>query len=153
VFTASAFTYDAETRTCVCPAGNTLNRFGQHRVLRDGIWTRFVGRARDCLPCPLRAQCIRTPATTKVRYVMFLEGKTTPLDTHTARMKQRIDSPAGRALYGRRFGIVEPVFGNVCYNKGLIRFTLRGRTKVDGQWKLFCLVHNIEKLARAGYAT
>ncbi len=152
VFAASAFTYDAETRTCVCPAGNTLNRNGQHRVIRDNIWTKFVGRTRDCVPCPLRAQCIRAPATTKVRAVMFLEGKTAPLDTHTARMKRRIDSPEGRALYGRRFGIVEPVFGNVCYNKGLARFTLRSQRKVDGQWKLFCLVHNIEKLARAGYA-
>ncbi|MGB3133164.1 MAG: transposase [Candidatus Macondimonas sp.] len=34
------------------------------------------------------------------------------------------------------------------HNKGLNRFTLRGQTKVDGQWKLFALVHNIEKLAK-----
>jgi hypothetical protein len=47
---------------------------------------------------------------------------------------------------------VEPVFGNIRYNKGLDRFTLRGQTKVDTQWKLFCLVHNIEKLAHHGYA-
>jgi len=72
--------------------------------------------------------------------------------THTARMKERIDTPAGRARYGQRFATVEPVFANVRYNKGLDRFTLRGRTKVDGQWKLFCLVHNIEKLAHHGYA-
>ena len=32
------------------------------------------------------------------------------------------------------------------------RFTLRGRAKVDRQWKLFCLVHNIEKLAHHGLA-
>jgi hypothetical protein len=37
-------------------------------------------------------------------------------------------------------------------NEGLNRFTLRGRQKVDGQWKLYCLVHNIEKLANHGYA-
>jgi hypothetical protein len=30
--------------------------------------------------------------------------------------------------------------------------TLRGRQKVDTQWKLFCLLHNIEKLAHHGYA-
>ncbi|MGB8436296.1 MAG: transposase, partial [Burkholderiales bacterium] len=34
------------------------------------------------------------------------------------------------------------------HNKGLDRFTLRGQAKVDGQWKLYCQVHNIEKLAR-----
>ncbi len=44
------------------------------------------------------------------------------------------------------------MFANLRHNKRLDRFTLRGRTKVDGQWKLFCLVHNIEKLAHAGYA-
>ena len=45
---------------------------------------------------------------------------------------------------------VEPVFANLRHNKGLRRFTLRGQKKVDGQFKLFCLVHNIEKLAKAG---
>jgi len=36
------------------------------------------------------------------------------------------------------------------YNKGLTRFSLRGLKKVDAQWKLFCLVQNIEKLANYG---
>lgn len=67
-------------------------------------------------------------------------------------MKRRIDTEEGRRRYAARFGVIEPVFGNLCYNKGLRRFTLRGRAKVDGQWKLFCLVHNIEKLARLRYA-
>ena len=72
--------------------------------------------------------------------------------SNDASMKQRIDSAEGRARYAMRFGTVEPVFGNLRYNKGLDRFTLRGRAKVDAQWKLFCLVHNIEKLANHGYA-
>ena len=48
--------------------------------------------------------------------------------------------------------VVEPVFGNLRHNKRLNRFTLRGQRKVDTQWKLYCLVHNIEKLAHHGYA-
>ena len=46
------------------------------------------------------------------------------------------------------------IFGSssVAPNKRLDRFTLRGRRKVDGQWKLYCLLHNIEKLAHHGYA-
>ena len=51
----------------------------------------------------------------------------------------------------RARAVAEPVFANVRYNKGLDRFTLRGHAKVDGQWKLFCLVQNIEKLAHHGY--
>jgi hypothetical protein len=84
---------------------------------------------------------------------MFHRGKTAPLPPSlTAQMKARIDAPAARARYGRRLATVEPVFANVRYNKRLDRFTLRGRAKVDGQWKLFCLVHNIETLAHRGYA-
>ena len=63
-----------------------------------------------------------------------------------------IDSEEGRRRYGQRLATVEPVFANIRYNKRLNRFTLRGRQKVDTQWKLFCLVHNIEKLAHHGYA-
>ncbi|EGK72897.1 hypothetical protein METUNv1_00726 [Methyloversatilis universalis FAM5] len=55
-------------------------------------------------------------------------------------------------MIAARFATVEPVFGNLRHNKRLTRFTLRGRTKVDGQWKLYCLVHNIEKLGHHGYA-
>ena len=67
-------------------------------------------------------------------------------------MKSKIDSEEGRRSYGQRFATVELVFANIRYNKGFNRFTLRGRRKVDTQWKLFCLVHNIEKLAHHGYA-
>jgi hypothetical protein len=41
------------------------------------------------------------------------------------------------------------VFGNI-QNKGMRRFTLRGKLKVDAQWKLFTLVHNIEKITHYG---
>jgi hypothetical protein len=46
---------------------------------------------------------------------------------------------------------VEPVFDNLRYNKPLDRFTLRGRKKVDAQWKLYSLVRNIEKLVHQGF--
>jgi len=73
-------------------------------------------------------------------------------ETATDRMKRKTDSDKGREMITRRFATVEPVFGNIRHNKRLNRFTLRSQTKVDGQWKLYCLVHNIEKLAHNGYA-
>jgi hypothetical protein len=82
----------------------------------------------------------------------FVKNQNSPLP-HTQRMRERIDSSEGRARYGRRFATVEPVFGNLRHNKQLNRFTLRGQTKVDAQWKLYCLVHNIEKLAHHGYGS
>ncbi len=68
----------------------------------------------------------------------------------TDKMKEKIDAPHGRMIYSKRLGTVEPPFGNLRYHKNLDRFTLRGRAKVDGQWKLYALVHNIEKLANCG---
>jgi transposase len=149
----SDFTYDPEARTCVCPAGKSLYSHGSGGVINGYAVVRFEGAQRDCVPCSHRDRCLRTPQKTKTRQVAFFKGKApgTP-ESHTERMRRRIDSPEGRARYGQRFATVEPVFGNIRYNKGLNRFTLRGRSKVDAQWKLFCLVHNIEKLAHHGYA-
>ncbi|WNZ58529.1 transposase [Microbulbifer sp. MKSA007] len=53
-------------------------------------------------------------------------------------------------MYGHRMSVVEPVFKSIGTNKRLNRFSLRGKSKVQGQWKMFCLVHNIEKLMRHG---
>nr|WP_231100910.1 transposase [Pseudoalteromonas luteoviolacea] len=61
-------------------------------------------------------------------------------------MKVKIDSPKGRRTYSKRLGCIEPVFGNIKVNKGMNKLTLRGEKKVNGQWKLYCLVHNLEKL-------
>jgi transposase len=158
LFQPNDFQYDPVARTCVCPAGKSLYRKGKNLVVGNLIGEQFRGAKCDCVPCPLRARCLRHPERTATRQVMFFTGrvarprKRSPPETHTARMKARIDTPEGRARYAARFGVVEPVFGNLCYNKGLRRFTLRGQAKVDAQWKLFCLVHNIEKLARLRYA-
>ena len=65
-------------------------------------------------------------------------------------MKTRIDSEQGRQVYARRLGIVEPVFANICVQKRMHRFTLRSKRKVDVQWRLFALVHNIGKIHSIG---
>jgi transposase len=153
VFTPGDFIYDPVARTCVCPAGKRLYRKGRANVTGGFVGEHFRGAKRDCEPCTLRAQCLRTPDTTPVRNVAFFRGLAAPPPRdHSAAMRARLDSPTGRVQYAQRFGTVEPVFGNLRANKRLDRFTLRGRPKVDAQWKLYCLVHNIEKLAKAGYA-
>jgi IS5 family transposase len=42
--------------------------------------------------------------------------------------------------------IAEPVFANTRTYKAMNRFTLRGKIKVNIQWLLYCMVHNIGKL-------
>jgi hypothetical protein len=65
-------------------------------------------------------------------------------------MKTKIDSPQGKKIYARRLGVVEPVFANICVQKRMDRFTLRSKLKVDIQWRLFALVHNIGKIHSFG---
>ena len=146
------FKFDRDAHTCVCPAGRLLHGNGRECNIGGYIAIKFRGSEGSCGPCTQRDKCMRTPDKTKTRQVAFFIGKLPHKNVHTERMKQRIDSAEGRALYGRRFATVEPVFANLRHNKQLNRFTLRGQTKVDGQWKLFALVHNIEKLAHHGYA-
>lgn len=146
------FTLDPETGICTCPAGKPLYRNGTNCIHNGHLATKYSGTLRDCLPCEQRDKCLRTPEKTQVRQVAFFRGKAdTTEESHTDRMKRAIDSNEGKARYGRRFATVEPVFGNIRHNKRLDRFTLRGRQKVDTQWKLYCLVHNIEKLAHHGF--
>ena len=66
-------------------------------------------------------------------------------------MIARIDTDAGKRKYEKRLGMVEPVFANIRIHKRMDRFTLRGSIKVNIQWLLYCMVHNIEKLANHGY--
>ena len=83
------------------------------------------------------------------RQVSFaLDSKRKP--TYTDWMRHRVDSDYGKQIYSHRMSTVEPVLGNIGTNKGLNRFSLRGRTKVQGQWQLYCMVHNIEKLKNYG---
>ena len=145
------FDYAPQAGTCVCPAGKPLYGNGSGCTINGYAAVKFQGAQRDCVPCTHRDRCLLTPQKTKTRQVSFLHGKVAQ-ESYTDKMKRRIDSPEGRARYGRRFATVEPVFGNLRHNKQLNRFTLRGRIKVDVQWKLYCLVHNIEKLAHHGYA-
>jgi transposase len=147
----SDFIYDAASQTCICPAGNRLYRNGRHIQIRGFGFVKFRGAKRDCIPCPLRAKCLRRPEQTLTRQVVFFTGRTADKpETYTHKMKKKIDTPQGRSRYGQRLGIVEPVFANICSTLGLRRFSLRGKIKVDAQWKLFCIVHNLLKIHRYG---
>jgi hypothetical protein len=80
------------------------------------------------------------------RQVQFVNDSASNVMSYIDKMKVKIDSSAGRRQYSKRLGTIEPVFGNITVNKGMNKFTLRGQEKVNSQWQMYCLVHNIEKL-------
>jgi hypothetical protein len=131
VFAPSDFMYNVDARTCVCPARTPLYGRGRSIVTNGFVGEHSRGAKRECARA-LFARCLRTPGTTAVRNVAFFRGRIGAIhDNQTARMKARIDTPAWRMKYGRHLATAEPLFANLCYNKQLDRFTLRGRVKVD----------------------
>jgi len=150
-FRVGDFQIDPVARTCVCPAGKSLYGNGANCTIKGRLAMKFQGAKQDCGACALRAQCLRKPDKTPTRQVAYFFGKVDGPVSHCEQMRHRIDSDSGKRMITRRFATVEPVFGNLRGNKRLDRFTLRDQKKVDGQWKLFCLVHNLEKLAHHGF--
>ncbi len=146
-FSTQDFKYDERTKKLICPAGHGL--YVRNRNFQaDGYYgIAYQAPKTACRNCPLRAKCLRNPKTV-ARQVHVLNGKR-PGSIIDA-MKTKIDTPEGRAIYGRRLANVEPVFANIRAQKRMDRFTLRGRQKVNVQWTLFCLVHNIEKIQNFG---
>ena len=68
--------------------------------------------------------------------------------TRVDRMRRKLKTKAGKAVYAARKAIVEPVFGQIKQARGFRQFLLRGIEKVRGEWSLVCLTHNILKLYR-----
>ncbi len=145
-YQSADFEYDPNAMTCRCPAGSLLKLSSAKVIIRGRHGVSFEGTRSLCQACPLKARCMRKPDVSPYRQVTFFDGRKAS-ETHpqTKAMKARIDTHEGRLLYSRRLGIVEPVFGHL-HTKGLRRFTLRSRRKVDAQWKLFAIVHNVQKL-------
>lgn len=152
IIPAAEFELDLKNKLCWCPEGNllwlkneTVDEHGKQKLF-------FEGRLTDCRACPRKHECLRRPESPDTRQghgrqVSFTVNKrNSPLRW----MQRRVDSSYGKEVYGHRMSVVEPVFANIGTQKGLNRFSLRGKDKVQGQWRLYCLVHNIEKIANYG---
>jgi len=141
------FVHDEDTDVYKCPQGNTLKRRAK-AVNRNVLYHRYVADEGSCDGCEMRARCLLKNGKRKWLNVAY--GRVP--NSLTKVMIEKIDSENGKKIYNRRFGIVEPVFGNIRSQKKLNRFTLRGKIKVNIQWMLYCMVHNIEKIMRYGTA-
>jgi len=151
LFKVDDFTFAEDLSYAICPAGKKMYRSGSN--VDDGKFLshRFKGPKSACVPCHLRTQCLRKPEKTEIRQVSCFHGRSVKgKGSFTEKMKHKIDSDVGRFIYGKRLGTVEPVFANIGNTMGMNRFTMRGKAKVNSQWLLYCIVHNIGKIHRYG---
>lgn len=154
MYTASDFEFNPVDKTCRCPAGEDMWLWNEGIDECGNMKVFFEGRLSKCRNCKLKKRCMRNPQSANSskghgRHVSFIiELKRAP--NYTDWMKHRIDSEKGKQIYSHRMSVAEPVFANISSNKKLNRFSLRSQKKVQGQWQLYCMVHNIEKLANYG---
>ncbi len=142
-FSAVDFTYDESKRVYRCPNGKELKCHARGQVNRHRTYDVYHARTEDCAACPLRSRCLsKSDASRRYLSIQVDTGEPNLIDE----MKAKIDSQQGKKIYARRLGIVEPVFANICVHKHMDHFTLRSKLKVDVQWTLFALVHNIGKI-------
>jgi transposase len=142
------FHYDEAGDEYVCPDGKRLKR-KVREFYKDGLVYRiYVAEEKDCKRCPLKLKCL-TGRGAKRKYLW--DPIAVQLTNLSRKMAGKVDTEMGRKIYPRRIAIAEPVFANIRTHKRLDRFTLRGKIKVDIQWMLYCMVHNIGKIANYGF--
>ncbi|MES9828410.1 MAG: IS1182 family transposase [Candidatus Thiodiazotropha sp.] len=151
-FSQSEFRIDRKRERCRCPAGNLMWLKARRTRIGHHLFMQFQGYEEDCNTCGLRKRCLRsaaqhTPRQINVALDITKEQKAGILE----QMKRKLDSPRGRHIYSQRLGTAEPVFGHITDAIGIKRFSYRGKRKVDGQWKLMMMLHNILKIHRYGW--
>ena len=142
-FILEDFIYDENTDTYTCPAGNILE-YKYDVTLRNNSGKQYRAKTGACRNCCIQKKCMNTKTSKyPVRSIYIIDKKYE--NNLSEGMREKIDNPCYRELYSRRMQIIEPVFSNMVYCKGMDRFTLRTKTKVNIQWLLFNIVHNIGK--------
>jgi len=132
----SHFIYHQQEDYYSCPQGKKLTyrgiyvnkRYKQKAKLYEGI---------SCTTCKVKAQC--TKGTVRQLNQELRESL-----RHRAR--ELLQTAAGRINYSKRMSTIEPIFGNLKQNLNFRSFQLRGKIKVDAEFKLQCLCHNIKKI-------
>lgn len=68
-------------------------------------------------------------------------------------MEAKVRTVKGDAIYRTRKGQVEPAFGIIKETLGFRQFSLRGETKVRGEWPLVCMTYNLRKIVQKIWRT
>lgn len=137
--------YDQTTDCFICPQGRKLS-FSEmvERSNKNDFKQIFrVYECESCQDCPVFKAC-RGEKTSEVsnRKVRVNEN----LEIHKAKAKEKLASEQGKEKRAKRGVEVETPFGNIKYNMGHRRFILRGLKKVNIEFLLLAIAHNLRKV-------
>jgi transposase len=146
-FTFHDFRYDRKKDEYLCPNGKRLKRLGKPSKHKGKLLRRYISEETDCRACNLRSKCLRYKDAKQRHFTFYADESGNNISQE---MVKKIETEKGRKIYPQRIAIVEPVFANIHVNKRMDKFSLRGKIKVNIQWLLYCMVHNIGKVANYG---
>lgn len=135
--------YNAEQDCFICPMGQKMDKIKQRTVETTSGYTRVVSyyQATNCIGCPLRGVCHKSAENRIVEVSHRLEELKN-------QARERLLSEKGIKHRRQRPVDVEPVFAMIKHNKGFRRFNLRGLEKVNIEFGLLVLAHNLAKWAK-----
>jgi transposase len=133
--------YDGLRDIYQCPTGTPMKNMGQQQEKRNGILRTYsLYKAKGCSSCPLRQSCHGQ----KGNRIIKVNHKGNQLKKAAS---ERLKTEKGIYYRKKRPVDVEPVFGNIKYNKNFKRFLLKGIDKTEIEWGLICIAHNLKKIA------
>jgi hypothetical protein len=141
-FRTENWEYDPVQDEYICPNQQRLTYQGNRVRITDNGYQTTVRQYEcgTCTTCPLKPQCTRAKGHRRIEI-------NPTLLRYQQQAREKLVSDRGRSLRARRGVEAESVFGRIKQNWGFRRFTLRGLEKVNTEWGLLCIAHNIAKLA------
>jgi len=133
--------YNQEQDYYICPMGQKMQRIQtETRITKTGYKQQIaVYQAQNCNDCPVRGVCHKSKNNRKI-YVNH------NLQKHKAIARENLLSEQGIAYRKQRSIEPESVFGQIKQNKGFRRFLLRGIEKVEIEFGLVAISHNLQKM-------
>jgi len=141
-FRAASFPYDEARDEFICPANRRLvYQETRPYETENGFWTELrIYECADCSSCGLKPQCTRAINNRRIR-MSFRWRELRDKASSNLLSKQ------GMVLRSKRPVEAESVFARLKHNWGFRRFLLRGKEKVEVEWGLLCIAHNLAKMA------
>jgi hypothetical protein len=144
IFRVENFGYDGEKDEYICPNAKRLKyrQTIKSKSKNEYESTIKIYECMDCVSCPMKPECTKAKGN---REIQINER----LNELKAEMREKLMSETGVALRKKRCCEIESVFGQIKWNGQFKRFLLRGLGKVNTEWGLICMAHNMKKLALA----
>ena len=133
--------YNKEQDFFVCPMGQRMEKVGvSKRISANGyksVQTNY--QAKRCQECPLRGMCHKA----KDNRIIQVNHR---LNELKQKAKELLFSEKGLIHRSKRPVEVEAVFGQLKSNNKFTRFTMRGKDKVELEFLMMALGHNLRKM-------